>query len=471
MRFVHAALLAASALISVPALAQPISYQGRITSAGESPVGLHEVRFRVFDAPSGGSQVGTQLVREVNMTASDEGVFVFNDLDFGPGVFNGQPRWMELAVRANGAGAFTTLNPRQPLTATPHAVWASGSGTTLHDAFLNGRVIHNAADAAVQITGKLEIGNPLNNGVFQLFQNNSTTPIILFSSLSGQGGSIRMRNEQGQDIIQIEADHQGTGSQFRMFGNGSQFYFDGDLGLGPNTGSTLTLTGPVSSFGFDTSVSGNAAVSFPPGSIGPAERFADTGLASVIRTQGVSLTGSIANVTHRTITVPAPGYVVAIATCNIGLQRTTGIDGVLTFGLSEAPNTLPGSSRAAIRLVRTNASPGPYDFPGVVHTVFDVPTAGQYTFYFNANSVGFVSPSITNTNLSLIYVPTVYGDVSTSLAHTPSGGDMPPGPPVTNEQILSEQLAEQHRALQAMREEQASMRRQMEELRARLPRD
>jgi len=40
-------------------------------------------------------------------------------LDFGSGVFTGNARWLEIAVRTNGASGFVTLTPRQPLTPTP----------------------------------------------------------------------------------------------------------------------------------------------------------------------------------------------------------------------------------------------------------------------------------------------------------------------------------------------------------------
>ena len=40
-------------------------------------------------------------------------------LDFGGGIFAGEARWLEIAVRTNGLTSFATLQPRQPLTATP----------------------------------------------------------------------------------------------------------------------------------------------------------------------------------------------------------------------------------------------------------------------------------------------------------------------------------------------------------------
>src|SRR5206468_3283792 len=50
-------------------------------------------------------------------------------LTFPSSVFDGSARWLDLAVRTNGsAGAYTTLSPRQPITAAPYAILASAAG-------------------------------------------------------------------------------------------------------------------------------------------------------------------------------------------------------------------------------------------------------------------------------------------------------------------------------------------------------
>lgn len=48
-------------------------------------------------------------------------------LEFGASAFTGDKRWLEIAVRSPaGSGSFTTLTPRQPLTASPYALKALG---------------------------------------------------------------------------------------------------------------------------------------------------------------------------------------------------------------------------------------------------------------------------------------------------------------------------------------------------------
>ena len=51
-------------------------------------------------------------------------------LDFGS-VFTGTNYWLEIGVRTNGNGVFTTLAPRQPITPTPYAIFAEGASNVV----------------------------------------------------------------------------------------------------------------------------------------------------------------------------------------------------------------------------------------------------------------------------------------------------------------------------------------------------
>jgi hypothetical protein len=51
------------------------------------------------------------------------------ELAFGASAFNGEARWLEIGMRTSGgSGDFTTLRPRQPVTATPYALHAVPAG-------------------------------------------------------------------------------------------------------------------------------------------------------------------------------------------------------------------------------------------------------------------------------------------------------------------------------------------------------
>lgn len=103
------------------------TYQGVLKLVGEAYTGDADIKFELFDEVIAGSQVGTALF--LDGASLVDGV-VTADLDFGPGAFAGDGRWLEISVRApawDGMGAepaYTTLTPRQAVMATPYALYA-----------------------------------------------------------------------------------------------------------------------------------------------------------------------------------------------------------------------------------------------------------------------------------------------------------------------------------------------------------
>ncbi len=98
------------------------SYQGRLTEAGAPAEGAYDFEFKLFDALSEGSQVGSTITREdVSVSA---GLFTVQ-LDFGD-VFAGIARVLEIGVRPGASvDPYTTLTPRQALSPTPQAQYAA----------------------------------------------------------------------------------------------------------------------------------------------------------------------------------------------------------------------------------------------------------------------------------------------------------------------------------------------------------
>jgi hypothetical protein len=100
------------------------TYQGQLNENGAPANGSYDLRFTIFDVESG----GVQLVEPVTNSAVgfSNGLFTVT-LDFGAGVFNGAARWVEIGVRLDDSTDFTTLSPRQPLTASPYSIFAGTS--------------------------------------------------------------------------------------------------------------------------------------------------------------------------------------------------------------------------------------------------------------------------------------------------------------------------------------------------------
>ncbi|MCI0365819.1 MAG: collagen-like protein [Phycisphaerales bacterium] len=116
-------LLGMSTRAGVTPMGTEFTYQGQLKVAGEPVNDTADLEFRLFDGAGGGAiQIGLTLSAEAIDVS--EGLFTI-DLDFGVGVFDGDERWLEIAVRSPaGAGDYTTLSPRQKIMAAPYALFA-----------------------------------------------------------------------------------------------------------------------------------------------------------------------------------------------------------------------------------------------------------------------------------------------------------------------------------------------------------
>ncbi len=120
-------------VIAAPVSAQTITYatdftyQGYLEDGGTPVDATCDFTFALFDAESGGNPVGT--VQTASAVSVSAGVFSAA-LDFGIAAFNGQDRWLEIAVNdCAGGGTFTTLTPRQRITPAPYALALYGLRT------------------------------------------------------------------------------------------------------------------------------------------------------------------------------------------------------------------------------------------------------------------------------------------------------------------------------------------------------
>jgi hypothetical protein len=143
------------------------TYQGQLQSGGIPANGSYDMTFALYNASSGGAQVG--------LTLTDLGLGVTNGLftallDFGP-VFNGTAYWLQIGVRTNGVVSYTPLSPREELTPTPYAITAEN---------VTGPV------SASQLTGPIGIGSfPI-----PLDLSGSTATPLLEADQAGAGQAI-----------------------------------------------------------------------------------------------------------------------------------------------------------------------------------------------------------------------------------------------------------------------------------------
>ncbi len=100
------------------AVGTSFTYQGRLLEGGSPADGTYDFQFALYDVDSEGTPIATRAVNDVTVT---DGTFTVQ-LDFGD-VFDGTALWLEVGVRPGSSdGSYTTLSPRQPLTAAPYAL-------------------------------------------------------------------------------------------------------------------------------------------------------------------------------------------------------------------------------------------------------------------------------------------------------------------------------------------------------------
>ena len=121
--FLVIASFALTNMTMVQAQTTTFNYQGRLNDGGAVANGNYDFQFTLWDAMSG----GTQQPQPSPVTLARLGVTVANgvftvQLDFGFNALPGANRFLEIGVRPNGGGTFTTLSPRQQISSTPYAI-------------------------------------------------------------------------------------------------------------------------------------------------------------------------------------------------------------------------------------------------------------------------------------------------------------------------------------------------------------
>src|SRR4030067_323326 len=131
------------------------TYQGRLKDTSGPVNNNFDFEFKLFASAGGSDQGGDSQPR--NNLLVEDGYFTVDDLDFGAEAFQGEARWLQVAVRCPaGRGGFELLAPRQALTPAPqdwHAKRAPWSGLIgLPDGFSDGVRNHTLSQAGGGLT-------------------------------------------------------------------------------------------------------------------------------------------------------------------------------------------------------------------------------------------------------------------------------------------------------------------------------
>lgn len=246
-------ILAAS--LNAAVLGTVFTYQGELNEGLNPAVGTYDFKFNLYDAAENGASVATAITNTA-VTVSNGRFAVW--LDFGSSPFNvGQARWLQIEVRTNGVTAFAALSPRQPLTATPYALYAPNAGTaaTANRVTAGAITSTSLADSAVTsakiLDGAVSLGDLADNSVSAAKLANDATSLakVTGGTMSTASGTVVLsaREHLNDFDLHFRSDlNHGLGwyGSGKLFGginvNGPALYGNSGGVLGIRSGGTDT---------------------------------------------------------------------------------------------------------------------------------------------------------------------------------------------------------------------------------------
>ncbi len=266
------ALLAVCVCLAVTprALAQSgtaFTYQGELKNNGELANGAFDMTFALWNAVSGGGQVGTNIaLADVPVV---DGRFSV-ELDYGADAFNNQRRYLEIAVEG------FTLSPRQPITRSPYSIQTRGI-------FVNDQSLVGIGTTQPSEDARLTVNA---NGQFNAiravsgaaawptiygFNGNVLGHVLHADGIADaklhQGGVVIVGQTDGENLAidgnEIMARNNGAASTLHLNLEGGHIVTGGRLGVGVNPGfAQLAVhdTDPGAAFGLEVETTQQSAL-------------------------------------------------------------------------------------------------------------------------------------------------------------------------------------------------------------------
>jgi len=217
-KFNPLALMALGIILLPSAFAQgtAFTYQGRLNSGASPANGSYDLTFALFSVNSGAGQVGNTITNPA--VAVSNGLFTVL-LDFG-NQFPGANRWLEIGVRTNGAAAYTTLTPRQPITPAPYAIFAADAAEGGPWSLNGSNIFYNSGNVGV---GTSSPSSPVHiksggegiridgqsvgaaNSIYMGFRDSNGTRIGYVGDASSSDQSIYLESDYGDVVLYTSA--------------------------------------------------------------------------------------------------------------------------------------------------------------------------------------------------------------------------------------------------------------------------
>lgn len=114
--------------VSNDALGSGFTYQGQLAHDGATVDNTCDFTFALYDRRTGGTPIGNSETKPGVLVKDGQFTVQLNESGaFGPDAFNGDARWLDIAVQCSGDENPIPF-PRQPLSASPYAGYALEAG-------------------------------------------------------------------------------------------------------------------------------------------------------------------------------------------------------------------------------------------------------------------------------------------------------------------------------------------------------
>ncbi|EFO81370.1 hypothetical protein OSCT_0769 [Oscillochloris trichoides DG-6] len=361
------------------ALPTAFTYQGQLMDAGQPADGSYDLTFRLYDALSGGTQIGNAVA--ISGVAVSQGIFTVQ-LDFGSAAFT-DARYLEIQVGT------TTLSPRQPITPVPTALYAASvpwSGVT--------GVPADLADGDNDTTYSAGVGMALNGTTFRA-QGSPYAQVIVVAQSGGDFTSIQAALDSITDASAskpylvyvapgVYAERVTMKAYVTIEGAGQEATIIRGTGGGSSNASSATVVGASNATLRNLSVqndgSGNSfAFGIYNNSSSPAISHVTVTVSGGTANYGIVNNSSSPAISHVTVTASGGTYNYGIANYNssfppISHVTVTASGGTYNYGIYNISSSSPTIRDSAI----TGSTNSIYNNGGTPKVVYSM-LNGPYT--------------------------------------------------------------------------------------------